>query len=116
RGEVERLLELFPRHDRKRILYTSNFAPRTEFTWALKSGVTVTVDNSYAFEAWPSLFEGRDIFLRADTASGRAHHTHLPTPRRPRLALLHPCRGAVSGCALGRIDWRAGHRAPGPRR
>src|SRR2546423_15242446 len=35
RGEVERVLELFPDLDRERILYTPNFAPRAEVAWAL---------------------------------------------------------------------------------
>jgi bifunctional diaminopimelate decarboxylase / aspartate kinase len=79
RGEVERLLELFPDLERQRILYTPNFAPRTEYSWALGQGVRVTVDNAYALAAWPQLFAGHEIFVRVDTGVGRGHHTHVRT-------------------------------------
>ena len=79
RGEVARVLELFPEHAPERILYTPNFAPRAEVAWALERGVRVTVDNSYALERWPQLFGGRDIFLRVDTGVGRGHHEHVRT-------------------------------------
>ncbi|MBV9724814.1 MAG: bifunctional aspartate kinase/diaminopimelate decarboxylase, partial [Gammaproteobacteria bacterium] len=79
RGEVERLLELFPQLERRRILYTPNFAPREEYRWALAAGIQVTVDNAYALAAWPELFAGQDIFLRVDTGVGRGHHTHVRT-------------------------------------
>ena len=79
RGEVERLLELFPDLERARILYTPNFAPRDEYSWALGQGLCVTVDNAYALAAWPQLFAGHDIFVRVDTGVGRGHHTHVRT-------------------------------------
>jgi bifunctional diaminopimelate decarboxylase / aspartate kinase len=79
RGEVQRLLELFPDHERARILYTPNFAPRTEYEWALAQGVRVTVDNAYALANWPQLFSGHEIFLRVDTGVGRGHHQHVRT-------------------------------------
>ncbi|HEY0767086.1 MAG TPA: bifunctional aspartate kinase/diaminopimelate decarboxylase, partial [Steroidobacteraceae bacterium] len=79
RGEVERVLELFPDLDPQRILYTPNFAPRAEYAWALTRGVRVTVDNGYALAAWPQLFRNHDIFVRVDTGVGRGHHTHVRT-------------------------------------
>ncbi|HVN45449.1 MAG TPA: bifunctional aspartate kinase/diaminopimelate decarboxylase [Steroidobacteraceae bacterium] len=79
RGEVERVLEVFPQLERRHILYTPNFAPQAEYAWALAAGVQVTVDNAHALEAWPHLFAGRDIFLRVDTGVGRGHHTHVRT-------------------------------------
>jgi diaminopimelate decarboxylase/aspartate kinase len=79
RGEIERLLQLFPDHDPGRILYTPNFAPRAEYAWALSAGVRVTIDNGYALSAWPELFRGREIFVRVDTGVGRGHHTHVRT-------------------------------------
>src|SRR6516165_6209667 len=79
RGEVERLLELFPDLERQRVLYTPNFAPRAEYSWALGQGVRVTVDNAYALAAWPQLFAGHEIFVRVDTGVGRGHHTHVRT-------------------------------------
>src|SRR5204863_429158 len=79
RGEVERVLELFPDLDRERILYTPNFAPRAEVAWALSAGVRVTVDNSYALSEWPQLFRAHEIFVRVDSGVGRGHHTHVRT-------------------------------------
>ena len=79
RGEVERLLELFPELPPERILYTPNFAPRAEYAWALTRGVRVTVDNSYALHSWPELFRGHEIFARLDTGVGRGHHSHVRT-------------------------------------
>jgi diaminopimelate decarboxylase/aspartate kinase len=79
RGEVERLLELFPDLDPQRILYTPNFAPRAEYAWALGRGVRVTVDNLYALGSWRELFAGHDIFVRVDPGVGRGHHTHVRT-------------------------------------
>jgi bifunctional diaminopimelate decarboxylase / aspartate kinase len=79
RGEVERVLGLFPDLERQRILYTPNFAPQAEYAWALTAGVRVTVDNAYALTAWPQLFAGHEIFVRVDTGVGRGHHTHVRT-------------------------------------
>ncbi|MBV8145835.1 MAG: bifunctional aspartate kinase/diaminopimelate decarboxylase [Gammaproteobacteria bacterium] len=79
RGELERVLGIFPELEPQRILYTPNFAPRAEYAWALAAGVRVTVDNAEALSAWPQLFAGREIFLRVDTGVGRGHHTHVRT-------------------------------------
>jgi bifunctional diaminopimelate decarboxylase / aspartate kinase len=79
RGEVERLLELFPDLEPGRILYTPNFAPRAEYAWALARGVQVTIDNAYTLASWPELFEEREVFVRVDTGVGRGHHTHVRT-------------------------------------
>jgi bifunctional diaminopimelate decarboxylase / aspartate kinase len=79
RGEVERALQLFPDLDPQRILYTPNFAPRDEYAWAFDRGVRVTVDNLYAFTAWPELLRDREIFARIDTGVGRGHHHHVRT-------------------------------------
>lgn len=46
-GEVRRILELFPDIDRKRILFTPNFAPRSEYEYGFSEGVHVTVDNIF---------------------------------------------------------------------
>ena len=79
RGEVERVLELFPDLERTRLLYTPNFASRGEYAWALSQGVRVTVDNAYAISHWPELFADREIFVRIDTGAGRGHHQHVRT-------------------------------------
>jgi diaminopimelate decarboxylase/aspartate kinase len=79
RGEVERVLEIFPDIDRSRILFTPNFAARAEYAWAFEKGISVTVDNGYALASWPELFAEQDILVRIDTGAGRGHHQHVRT-------------------------------------
>ncbi len=79
RGEIERLQQQFPELVRHRILYTPNFAARSEIAWALAAGVRVTVDNAYVLASWPQLFQGQEIFVRVDTGVGRGHHDHVRT-------------------------------------
>jgi len=79
RAEVEHLLKVVPTLERERILFTPNFADRSEYEWALAHGVHVTVDNSYVLGAWPEVFRGREIFVRVDPGAGRGHHHHVRT-------------------------------------
>jgi diaminopimelate decarboxylase/aspartate kinase len=79
RGEVERVLDTLPAIDRRRVLYTPNFAGRAEYEWALGTSVHVTIDNLYVLRAWPEVFAGRELFVRLDTGTGRGHHQHVKT-------------------------------------
>jgi bifunctional diaminopimelate decarboxylase / aspartate kinase len=78
-GEIARVLETLPGIDRKRILFTPNFAPRGEYEQALEQGVWVTIDNLFVLRQWPKAFKGRDVFVRIDTGQGRGHHEHVRT-------------------------------------
>ena len=78
-GEIERVLELFPKLDRKRILFTPNFAPREEYQFGLDTGVWVTLDNLHPIRDWGEMFRGHELFLRLDTGQGRGHHEHVRT-------------------------------------
>lgn len=78
-GEVERVFEVLRGVDRSTVLFTPNFAPRAEYEWALKQGVTVTLDNLYPLQHWPELFKGREVFVRIDSGHGRGHHDHVRT-------------------------------------
>lgn len=78
-GEVRLLRELFPEHDPGRILFTPNFAARSEYGEALEAGVQLTVDNLGVLRDWPELFAGRDLFLRLDPGVGRGLHRHVRT-------------------------------------
>jgi diaminopimelate decarboxylase/aspartate kinase len=78
-GEIDHVLALFPDIDRQRILYTPNFAPRSEYEYALERGVWVTLDNLHPLREWGELFTGHDVFLRLDTGQGRGHHEHVRT-------------------------------------
>jgi bifunctional diaminopimelate decarboxylase / aspartate kinase len=79
RGEIERLLEAIPGIARERILYTPNFAGRDEYRWALEQGVHVTLDSTFALEAWARMLAGHSVFVRIDTGIGRGHHRHVRT-------------------------------------
>ncbi|MFO1407528.1 MAG: bifunctional aspartate kinase/diaminopimelate decarboxylase [Steroidobacteraceae bacterium] len=78
-GECERVLEVVPGIEPSRILFTPNFAPRSEYEWALARGVHLTLDNIHALRHWPEIFRGRDVLVRIDTGFGRGHHDHVRT-------------------------------------
>lgn len=78
-AEVEHVLRSVPDIDRKRILFTPNFAPRSEYEWALAHGITLTLDNLHPIREWPELFKKRDVFVRVDTGYGRGHHDKVRT-------------------------------------
>ena len=78
-GEIARVLEVVPNIDRKRILFTPNFAPRNEYEQALEQGVWVTLDNLFPLKHWAKSFKGKDLFVRIDTGQGRGHHEHVRT-------------------------------------
>ena len=78
-GELEHAFASVPGLDPERVLFTPNFAPRSEYEYGFAKGVRVTLDNLYPLKAWPGLFRGRDIFLRIDPGFGRGHHSHVRT-------------------------------------
>lgn len=78
-NEVLRTLELFPKIERKKILFTPNFAPRDEYEQALQLGINVTIDNIYPLAHWPELFRHQDIFVRIDPGHGAGHHKFVRT-------------------------------------
>jgi diaminopimelate decarboxylase/aspartate kinase len=79
RGEIEHLLNCVPQIDRARILFTPNFAPRSEYEWALQQGIVITIDNLFVLREWGELWRGRRAFLRIDTGTGRGHHHYVRT-------------------------------------
>lgn len=79
RGELERVLSLFPEIDPERMLMTPNFAPREEYVFAFETGATVTLDNLYPLKAWPDVFRNREIMVRVDPGRGRGHHKYVRT-------------------------------------
>jgi diaminopimelate decarboxylase/aspartate kinase len=79
RGEIEHLLASVPAMDRSRILFTPNFAPRSEYEWALRQAITLTIDNLFVLREWGGLFRGQRVFVRIDTGTGRGHHHHVHT-------------------------------------
>ncbi len=78
-GELQRLFDLFPDLDRRRILYTPNFALRGDYRFGLDNGVRVTLDNLFPLRHWGEDFNGRDVFVRLDPGHGRGHHELVRT-------------------------------------
>ena len=77
--EVNHVLESVPGIRPEDVLFTPNFAPRSEYEIALDIGVRLTVDNSWAIHQWPDLFAGKEIFLRLDLDRGYGHHKKVIT-------------------------------------
>ncbi|MFW2405157.1 MAG: bifunctional aspartate kinase/diaminopimelate decarboxylase [Gammaproteobacteria bacterium] len=78
-GEIDHVLALFPELDRRRILFTPNFAPRSEYEYAIDKGVWLTLDNLHPLREWGEILSGQEVFLRLDTGQGRGHHEHVRT-------------------------------------
>ena len=78
-GEVRELSRILPNLDKSRILFTLNFAPRSDYEWGIEQGLQMTLDNLYPLQAWPELFEGQKLFIRLDPGKGRGHHDHVKT-------------------------------------
>ncbi|MEP6547386.1 MAG: bifunctional aspartate kinase/diaminopimelate decarboxylase [Gammaproteobacteria bacterium] len=78
-GELEHAFDSVPALDAERVLFTPNFAPRSEYEYGFGKGVRVTLDNLYPLKMWPEVFRGREIFLRIDPGFGRGHHSHVRT-------------------------------------
>jgi bifunctional diaminopimelate decarboxylase / aspartate kinase len=77
--ECQHVMDTVRGIDPGKILFTPNFAPRSEYEWALAKGVNLTIDSLYALRAWGELFRGRDVLVRLDTGFGRGHHDHVRT-------------------------------------
>jgi bifunctional diaminopimelate decarboxylase / aspartate kinase len=77
--EVQFLLHLFPGIDKSRILFTPNFALKTEYQQAFDEKILVTVDNLYPLKNWPEVFAGQSIILRIDPGEGYGHHRYVCT-------------------------------------
>lgn len=82
RAELERVREALPGVAEERVLFTPNFAPKSEYRWALERGYRVTVDNLQVLRDWAPLFQDREIFLRLDATGGRGHHEKVRTGGR----------------------------------
>ena len=108
-GEIEHAFASVPALAPERVLFTPNFAPRSEYEFGFKQGVRVTVDNLYPLKMWPEVFRGRDIFLRIDPGFGRGHHHHV------RTAGVHSKFGVPIGAAdeLVALTQAAGARVVG---
>lgn len=78
-GEIRHVLGSVEGLDRERILFTPNFAPRSDYEWALANGIRLTLDNLFPLRHWPELFAGQRLFVRIDPGQGHGHHEHVRT-------------------------------------
>ncbi|MBL4618015.1 MAG: bifunctional aspartate kinase/diaminopimelate decarboxylase [Robiginitomaculum sp.] len=78
-GEMKHVLQHFPDIDRQKLLFTPNFAARTEFEFAFSQNIKVTLDAIYPIKNWPELFDGARLNLRVDPMRSRGHHKHVLT-------------------------------------
>lgn len=77
--ELQLVLDLFPSINRERILFTPNFAPKSEYELALETGCYLTIDSLYPLEHWPALFKNKEVIVRLDPGTGAGHHKHVST-------------------------------------
>lgn len=77
--EITLILTLFKEIDRKRILFTPNFAAREEYQQAFELGVNVTIDNLYVLQHWPNVFANQSLLIRIDPGHGAGHHKFVVT-------------------------------------
>lgn len=78
-GELEWVAELFPGIGPSGILFTPNFAARSEYSRAFELGAMVTLDNIYPLREWQEVFKGKDILVRVDPGAGQGHHKYVKT-------------------------------------
>jgi diaminopimelate decarboxylase/aspartate kinase len=79
RAELDHVFATLPDIRPDQVLFTPNFAPRTEYEYALAKGVNVTIDNLHALRHWPEIFRGKRVLMRIDPGTGRGHHHHVRT-------------------------------------
>ncbi|PHR62581.1 MAG: diaminopimelate decarboxylase [Robiginitomaculum sp.] len=79
RGEIEHIMQHFPDIDRNLLLFTPNFASRSEYEFARKSDIRITLDSLHPIAQWPELFKNAKLNLRVDPERSRGHHRHVHT-------------------------------------
>ena len=76
-GELKAVMAAVP--ESAPLLFTPNFAPHADYTWALTTRATVSLDSLYPLEHWGDTFRGREIVLRLDLGRGLGHHEKVRT-------------------------------------
>lgn len=79
RQELDLILKLFPDINRKKLLFTPNFAHKDEYEYAIQTGCYLTIDSLYPLENWSKMLYGKDIILRIDPGCGTGHHKFVCT-------------------------------------
>jgi diaminopimelate decarboxylase/aspartate kinase len=77
--EIQKILKLFPQIDRKRILFTPNFAHKKEYEFAIQEQVILTIDSLYPLKNWRKMLAHQSVLLRIDPGIGAGHHKYVST-------------------------------------
>ncbi|MDF1758369.1 MAG: bifunctional aspartate kinase/diaminopimelate decarboxylase [Legionellaceae bacterium] len=77
--ELDLILDLFPGIDHKNILFTPNFASKSEYEYCLSKDCYLTIDSLYPLQNWPEIFNGQEVLLRIDPGCGAGHHKFVCT-------------------------------------
>lgn len=78
-GEIARLKSVFDDLKPEEVLFTPNFAHRSEYEDAVAFGSWLTIDGLHPLEAWPEVFKGAKVILRVNPDRPRGHHDHVKT-------------------------------------
>lgn len=76
-GELDAVAAAVP--ESAPLLFTPNFASRTDFERGLATRATITLDALHPAEHWGELFRGREVSLRVDLGRGLGHHEKVRT-------------------------------------
>jgi len=77
--EIEHLMKSVPDLNPKRIVFTPNFAPISEYKKAFELGCYVNLDNLFPLEYHPEVFKHQSIMVRLDPGIAKGHHKHVHT-------------------------------------
>ncbi len=77
--ELKQVLTLFPNISKERLLFTPNFASKSEYEYACTIGCYMTIDSLYPLEHWQELLAGQAILVRIDPGAGAGHHKYVST-------------------------------------
>ncbi|MFW6299433.1 MAG: bifunctional aspartate kinase/diaminopimelate decarboxylase [Oceanicaulis sp.] len=78
-GEIMRLRETFMDLLMDEVLFTPNFAHRSEYEAARALGVNLTIDGLHPLKEWADVFNGARVILRVNPDRPRGHHEHVKT-------------------------------------
>ncbi len=78
-GEITRLTEVFEDLRPEEVLFTPNFAHRSEYEAAVQTGCWLTIDGLHPLTQWPDVFKGAKVILRVNPDRPRGHHDHVKT-------------------------------------
>ncbi|MCB9462171.1 MAG: aspartate kinase [Candidatus Eisenbacteria bacterium] len=92
-AEIARVREVLG--DEVPILFTPNFCPIEEYSFAFENDATVTIDGPDALRQAPGRFEGREVGLRIDPGVGLGHHEKVRTAG-PQAKFGHPLEDLAS--------------------